>query len=98
MAVFLIILNRRLNGLPLAEWGSTFLRLLGATSIAGLSGYAVSLGCERLIGSQNLFLLIIQLGLAIIVTIGIFGSIASQMKLPELDILMSRISQKIKRK
>jgi putative peptidoglycan lipid II flippase len=98
MAVFLIILNRRLNGLPLAEWGRTFLSLLGATSVAGLSGYALSWGCERLIGSQSLFLLVIQLGLATVTTLAIFGTIASQMKLPELDILMNRISQKFKRR
>jgi putative peptidoglycan lipid II flippase len=97
MTVFLIILDRRLNGLPLKEWGSTFLRLLVATSIAGLSGYGLSWGCERLIGSQNLFLLTIQLGLATVVTVLIFGAIAIQMKLPELDILINRISQKFKR-
>jgi hypothetical protein len=35
-------------------------------------------------------------GLATVVTVLLFGAIALQMKLPELDILMKRISQKFK--
>jgi putative peptidoglycan lipid II flippase len=98
MAIFLIILNRRLNGLPLTEWGRAFFSLFIATAIAGLSGYGISWGWERFIGSQNLLFLAIEISLSVITIVAIFAAIATQMKLPELDILVNRIAQKIKRK
>ncbi|MGL5834955.1 MAG: murein biosynthesis integral membrane protein MurJ [Waterburya sp.] len=92
---FLWILNRRLHGLPIRQWGQDLVGLLVATATAGLASYGVSQGLEKAIGNGNLFLLLLELSLASGVAIVIFSLIAMQLKLPELIILSSRIRQKL---
>jgi len=97
MVAFLWILNRRLNGLPILRWTKDFLGLFIATALAGLASYGISHTWENTIGNNNIFLLFLELGLASGVAIAIFGLIAMQLKLPELDLLTSRIRQKLGR-
>jgi putative peptidoglycan lipid II flippase len=94
---FLWILNRRLNGLPLGQWGKDLVGLFVATTVAGFASYGVSQGLEKAIGNDNLLLLLLELSLASGVAIIIFSLIAMQLKLPELTILTSRIRQKFGR-
>ncbi|MDY6783692.1 MAG: murein biosynthesis integral membrane protein MurJ [Cyanobacteriota bacterium] len=97
LVCLLWILNRRLKGLPLAEWGGAFLGLVGASFSAGVGCWAIAWGWERTIGTGNPVLLLLQLGISSAVAVAIFGAIAIQLKLPELEILMSRIRQKLGR-
>lgn len=97
MTAFLWILNRRLNGLPLLDWLRNFLSLLAASVLSGLGGYGVSWMFDNLIRINNVFLLLLQLSLSTIVAVAIFAAIALQLKLPEVNILTARISQKLKR-
>ena len=97
MNTFLWILHRRLNGLPLWQWGQDLMGLSVATAVAGLASYGISQGWERLIGSGNLLLLFLELSLASGVAIAIFALIAMQLRLPELNLLTSRIRQKLGR-
>lgn len=97
MAIFLWILHQRLGKLPLWNWGKGILGLFIASAIAGLASWQVSLNFERLIGNNNLLLLFIELGISTVVAIVIFLIIAMQLKLPELNMLITRIKQKIKR-
>ncbi|MEN9568165.1 MAG: hypothetical protein RLZZ69_3361 [Cyanobacteriota bacterium] len=48
---FLWILNRRLHGLPLKQWGKDLVSLLVATTVACFASYAVSQGFEKAIGN-----------------------------------------------
>ncbi|MEM8827791.1 MAG: murein biosynthesis integral membrane protein MurJ [Cyanobacteria bacterium P01_G01_bin.19] len=97
MAVFVGILSRRLNGLPLINWSRGIAGLAIATILAGLASYSVSQGIERTIGNSNLFLLLVELSVASTVAMIIFGIVAMQLKLPELDMLTSRIRQRFGR-
>ena len=97
MVIFLWILHYRLHGLPLLNWSKNLFALIIASAIAGLTSWGVSQGFERTIGSDNLLLLFLELGTATLVAIAIFIIIAMQLKLPELDMLISRIRQKIGR-
>ena len=97
MGLFLWILNRRLNGLPLGEWGLALLGLTGASLVAGLGSWGVSWGWEQVLGSSNLLLQLFQLCLSLLVALGIFIFLAMKLKLPEVDILVSRIRQKLAR-
>ena len=97
MLTFLWILNRRLNGLPLLQWSKDLVGLLVATALAGLSSYGISQGWESTIGNGNLLLLFSELSLASGIAIAIFASIAMQLRLPELNLLTSRIRQKLGR-
>lgn len=94
---FIWILNRRLNGLPLVQWNKDLTGLFIATAVAGLASYGVSQGLEKTIGNNNLLLLLIELSISSAVAIAIFGCIATQLRLPELNMLTSRIKQKFGR-
>lgn len=95
--IFLGILNRRLQGLPLGQWSWTFLQLIIASLWAGLASWGVSYGWQRFIGSENLLFQLLQLGLSTVVALVIFAFLASKMKLPEVEILTSRLRQKLRR-
>ncbi|MEO1339934.1 MAG: lipid II flippase MurJ, partial [Cyanobacteria bacterium J06635_13] len=97
MTLFVIILHRRLNGLPLLRWSRDILGLFIATAIAGLASYGISQAWSRAIGNDNLLLLLLELSLASGVALIIFGLIAMQLRLPELNLLVSRIRQKLGR-
>ncbi len=97
MAIFIWILHRRLNRLPLLAWGKGILGLVIASAIAGLSSWGISHSFEQFIGNNNLFLLLVELVISAIAALVIFVLIAIQFKLPELNMLATRIRQKIKR-
>lgn len=97
MVIFLWLLHDRLNGLPLWQWSKDILGLFVASAVAGLASYLVSQGFEKAIGNDNLFTLIVELGVSSTVAIIIFGLIAMQLRLPELNMLTGRIRQKLGR-
>lgn len=98
MSAFLWILNRRLKGLPLGEWGIAILGLTGVSAIAGLASWGVHWGCQRALGDDNLLLQVLNLGLATAIALALFVILAKQLKLAEVDILLSRLQHKIGRK
>ncbi|GBF82265.1 murein biosynthesis integral membrane protein MurJ [Aphanothece sacrum] len=97
MIIFLGILHKRLNGLPLKEWGISLLALTGISVIAGLGSWGVCGLWEQFLGSDNLLFQLLQLSVAVGVAFGLFLLLAIPLKLPEVDILLSRILQKFKK-
>lgn len=93
--MLLFLLNRKLNGLPLVEWGLPILGLTAGSLVAGVAGYATSLGMEQLFSSENFLIELLQLSISGFVGLAIFGVIASTMKLPEVNLFVSRLRQKI---
>lgn len=92
--IFLWLLNRKLNGLPLREWSIPILGLTAGSFATGLASWGTLWGCQQLWGSKGLLLQLLQLSISGIVGICIFALIAAQMKLPEVDMFMSRIRQR----
>ncbi len=97
MVILLYILQRRLQGLPLLEWGGLLAALSGCAAIAGSAAWGISWGWERWLGSDNFWLLCVQLGLASAVAIALFLGLALPLRLPELDLLVARLRQKLGR-
>jgi putative peptidoglycan lipid II flippase len=95
MSWLLWVLNRRLHGLPLGEWGIALMGLAGSSVVAGLGSWGVSWGWQKVVGSENLLLQVLQLSLAMSVALGIFAVLVARLKLPEVDILVSRLRQKL---
>lgn len=95
MGWLLWVLNRRLHGLPLGEWGIALVGLAGSSFVAGLGCWGVSWGWQEVVGSENLLLQVLQLSLAMSVALGIFAVLVARLKLPEVDILVSRLRQKL---
>lgn len=97
MLAFLWILNRRLRGLPLVEWGIILSALTGIGIISGFASWGASQLWERGLGHGNLPLQLLELSLGSIVAIAVFVILALPLRLPELDILVSRIRRKLGR-
>jgi putative peptidoglycan lipid II flippase len=97
LSVMLFLLNRRLNGLPwrgLLPLVSIFL----ASAITGAVTWGVSYGWQQFIPVSNKLALIVQLALSGGIGLAVFGSIVSQLKLPEFDKFANQIRQKLFRK
>ena len=94
---FIWLLHDRLNGLPLWQWSKGIFGLFVGSAVAGSASYLVSQGFEKTIGNDRLFTLIVELGVCSTVAIIIFGLIAMQLRLPELNMLISKITQKVGR-
>lgn len=97
MLAFVWILHRRLRGLPLVEWGVILLALTGIGIISGSVSWWFNWFWEKSLGHGNLILQLLELSLASLVCIGVFVLLALPLKLPELNILVSRIKGKLAR-
>jgi len=97
MGVMLWVLNRRLNGLPLLQWGKILLTLIGGTILAGVGSWGSNQLWEQWLGYNNLFLEIGQIIFPSAVALILFFMVANRLQLPELNILLNRIRTKIKR-
>jgi putative peptidoglycan lipid II flippase len=98
MALFIGILHRRLRGLPLVEWGLLLLGLMGSATLAGFGSWGVNRLCDRFFDTQNIAVVILQLGLGTLVALVIFTTSAMQLRLPELKMLQTRLTQKFRRR
>ncbi|MCA6606042.1 MAG: murein biosynthesis integral membrane protein MurJ, partial [Pseudanabaena sp. M007S1SP1A06QC] len=98
MIVMMYVLDRRLNGMPLKSWSITILGLVIASVIAG----GISWGLYYVM-SQNFANMSVIMrfgaevsGLLIASAVGliIFGAIALQMKIPEINTLTDQIKRR----
>ncbi len=98
MLALLWFLDRRLNGLPWQDWSLPIFGIGGASMVAGGVSWMILGVTQNLWGSQGLFLQLIQLSLSTLGGLGIFGALIWQMKLPEVEGAIAKISQKIFRR
>jgi putative peptidoglycan lipid II flippase len=87
-------LDRRLNGLPWRSFIPLF-SLAAASIVTGLATWGTSLGFQRLIPTTNMVTSILQVIIAGGVGLVVFSLIASQLKLPEFDLFVGRLRQKL---
>ncbi len=97
MVMLLVLLDRKLNGLPWLEWLLPFGSLGVGSVAAGLASWGTLWGAQRLLGSEGLLVLLLQLAIASLVGLGVFAAIATQLKLAEVDIFVDRLRQKFRR-
>ncbi|MEB3231567.1 MAG: murein biosynthesis integral membrane protein MurJ [Leptolyngbyaceae bacterium] len=97
MVALLWFLDRKINGLPWRAWSWPILLLTGASAIAGLAAWGTRLGLENWLGTEGLLVHLAQLGGAGFVGLSLFGAIATQLRLPEVDLFTQRIRQKLRR-
>ncbi len=97
MVMMLVLLHRRLNGLPLRSWAAPMVGLTGASAIAGGVSWATLRACERLMGNEGLLILLAQLCIAGLAGLGVFALIAMRLRLPEFDSLVNLVRQKLLR-
>lgn len=97
MLVFLWLLNRRLDGLPWGEWARPFLGLVAASAIAGGLCWGTRWGLEQGLGTEGFFIQLLQLAIAGGVGLGGFVAIASQLNIPEFNMVANRLRQRLRR-
>ncbi len=101
MVAMLYILDRRLNGMPLKSWSITIFGLVIASAIAG----GTSWGIYHFLSQNFASMTVVQRfagelgGIAIASAVGllIFGAIAMQMKIPEIQTLTNHIKRRFSR-
>ncbi|MEB3357277.1 MAG: murein biosynthesis integral membrane protein MurJ [Synechococcales bacterium] len=97
MLLLLWLLDRKLYGLPWRSWNAPIAALTGASIVAGLGCWATRWGLEQVLGTEGLLVQLVQLGVAGSVGLGLFGAIALQLQLPEVELLRQRLAQRIHR-
>jgi putative peptidoglycan lipid II flippase len=95
MAALLWILNRRLNGLNLRSWVAPILGLTAASIAAGLSSWGVLEGMQSVLGKQGFLGALLELSVAGLIGLALFGAIAARLKVPEFDLFISRIKDRL---
>lgn len=90
-------LNRKLNGLPWQSWGVSIGGLTIASVISGGASYAVLTWLQGLLGTTGIVPLVIELCVAGGAGLLIFGTIAAQLRIPEVKMFSDRIQAKLKR-
>jgi putative peptidoglycan lipid II flippase len=95
MAALLWILNRRLNGLNLRSWVAPIFGLTAASVLAGLSSWGVLQGMQLGLGKQGFLGVVLELCVAGAIGLGLFGIIAARLKVPEFDLFISRIKDRL---
>jgi putative peptidoglycan lipid II flippase len=89
------ILNKRLNGLHLRSWIAPLLGLTIASVLAGGASWAVLFGIQRLAGKQAFIGLLLELSLAGLIGLVVFGLITARLKIPEFDLLIERLKGRL---
>lgn len=97
MVALLWMLDKKLLGLPWREWVVPLVALIGASVITGLAAWGTRLGLEALLGPNGFWNQLLHITVAGLVGLAIFGAIATQLRLPEMNMLVERIRQRIRR-
>ncbi|ARV58363.1 murein biosynthesis integral membrane protein MurJ [Nostocales cyanobacterium HT-58-2] len=96
--MLLWLLDRRLNGLPWREWSLPILGLTAGSIVAGVASYGTLEVLQQVLGNNGLLIQLLQLAIAGFVGISVFAGIAAWMKLPEVNIFVSRLRQRFLKK
>ncbi|WP_369408150.1 murein biosynthesis integral membrane protein MurJ [Leptolyngbya ohadii] len=94
MIAMMVVLNRRLNGLPIAEWSKPFIGLTIGSVIAGLVAWGTRYGLEQFFGNEGFLILLLQVCLAGLAGLIAFGLFAAQMRLPEVNQVVERLMRR----
>jgi putative peptidoglycan lipid II flippase len=98
MGMMLWVLNRRLEGLPLREWGKPVLGLATGSVIAGFACWGALHLTQQWMGTEGLLIQLLQLIIASAVGLAVFALVATRLRLPEVDLLVDRLRQKVLRR
>ncbi|HEY9644866.1 MAG TPA: murein biosynthesis integral membrane protein MurJ [Chroococcidiopsis sp.] len=97
MVTLLVILDRKIGGLPWRQWGLPIAGMAVASAIAGAASWGTLKGCEQLWGAEGLLLLLVQLCIAGAAGLGVFVVLVLQLRLPEVKLISDRIRRRFSR-
>ena len=97
MTWLLIVLDRKINGLPWREWSVAVGKILIGSILTGVASWGTLFGLQQLLGTEGFLIQLLQLCLAGAIGLGVFALFASRLGLPEVDQIAGRIAQKLRR-
>lgn len=97
MIWLLIVLDRKIAGLPWREWSVPIGQLTLASALAGGVTWVIRWGLELGLGTEGLLIQLTQLAVAGAAGLGLFTLLAMRLGLPEMDQLIGRLKQRFGR-
>ncbi|MEO0540150.1 MAG: lipid II flippase MurJ, partial [Cyanobacteria bacterium P01_A01_bin.105] len=98
MVALLVLLSRKLNGLPWLEWGQSVGLIFAASVVAGAAARGARLGLELLVGTEGFLANVVILVGAGLAGLAVFSGGAIALRIPEATLLINRIQQKLRRR
>ena len=92
--MLLFLLNKRLNGLPFGEWSLPILGLGFGSFLTGIASFLTLQGMQQFLGTEGLFIQLLQLAISSLIGLGVFAVVALMLKIPEVNAFVSRLRQK----
>jgi putative peptidoglycan lipid II flippase len=93
----MVLLDRKINGLPWGDWLVPFAGLTVASAIAAAASWFALMGLSTWGRFEGLIGALLELSVAGTVGLGLFAAIATRLGLPEVDLFVTRIRAKIGR-
>ncbi|NER81491.1 MAG: murein biosynthesis integral membrane protein MurJ [Leptolyngbya sp. SIO1D8] len=93
-----ILLDRKLNGLPWLRWGSSIAVLSGLSGLAGLAAWGSRLGLEQVMGIEGFINRLVQLAIAGSLGLVVFALGTLALRIPEATLLINRIKGRFLRR
>lgn len=97
MVLLLILLDRKLGGLPWQDWLRPFAGLIVASGLAGVASWGTRLLLEQQLGSETLVQQLIVLVSGGLIGLTLFGAIALRLDIPEVQLLANQVMRKLGR-
>ena len=92
-----VLLNRKLGGLPIANWAGTIFTLTAASTVSGVCCWLTRRGLASLVGTESFAANLLQLCVAGAVGLLTFALLTVLLRIPEAGMIGQRIRQKLGR-
>jgi len=93
-----VILHRKLNGLPWLDWGRSIFVLSLLSGVAGLATWGTRLGLEQVLGIEGFLNRLLQLAIASAIGLTIFALGTLALRIPEATLLVNRVRSRFTRR
>lgn len=94
----IVLLDRKLNGIPWLGWGRPIGLLTGLSAIAGLAAWGTRLGLEQVLGIEGSVNRLVQLAIAGAIGLGVFSLGTVALRIPEATELVNRLAGRFRRR
>lgn len=98
MVALLILLDRKIGGLPWLEWAAPIASLTILSFVTGMAGWGIYEGLQRFLGEGGFFLSLLQLTVAGCGGLAIFAVVVTRLGLSEVTVFMNRLREKFGRR
>jgi putative peptidoglycan lipid II flippase len=95
MITLLVLLDRKINGLPWRSWGVPAVGLAAGSAVAGMVCWLVLQAGERVLGTEGLLVQLAQIAVAGAAGLAVFTVFATRLRLPEVDLFVSGIRRRL---